>query len=104
MRQARRGAEGPGGGAGRRGAAALGGFPEAMAGAMGIPDEFFAARDEILRTAAGGAFFAVAMSERGAGSRLSKLSTVYSREDGGYHIKGSKSFVSGSGQADAYLV
>ena len=33
-----------------------------------------------------------------------RLSTVYSPEDGGYRIKGSKSFVSGSGQADAYLV
>jgi alkylation response protein AidB-like acyl-CoA dehydrogenase len=83
---------------------ALAGIPEAMAAALGVPNEFFAARDEILRTAAKGAFFAVAMSERGAGSRLSRLSTVYSIEDGGYHIKGSKSFVSGSGQADAYLV
>jgi alkylation response protein AidB-like acyl-CoA dehydrogenase len=83
---------------------ALAGIPQAMASALGVPDDFFAARDEILRTAAGGAFFAVAMSERGAGSRLSRLSTVYSQEDGGYRIKGSKSFVSGSGQADVYLV
>jgi alkylation response protein AidB-like acyl-CoA dehydrogenase len=83
---------------------ALAGIPEAMAAALGVPDEFFAARDEILRSAAAGAFFAVAMSERGAGSRLSKLSTVYSPEGDGYRIKGSKSFVSGSGYADAYLV
>lgn len=83
---------------------ALAGIPEAMAGALGVPDEFFAARDDILRAAAGGAFFAVAMSERGAGSRLSRLSTVYSREDGGFRVKGSKAFVSGAGQADAYLV
>jgi alkylation response protein AidB-like acyl-CoA dehydrogenase len=83
---------------------ALAGIPPTMASALGVPDEFFVARDEILRTAAGGAFFAVAMSERGAGSRLSQLSTMYSREDGGYRIKGAKTFVSGSGHADAYLV
>ncbi|MEN3306565.1 MAG: hypothetical protein V7603_2767 [Micromonosporaceae bacterium] len=83
---------------------ALAGIPQEMATAMGVPDEFFAARDEILRGAAGGAFYAVAMSERGAGSRLSQLSTVYSREDGGFRVKGAKSFVSGSGHASAYLV
>jgi alkylation response protein AidB-like acyl-CoA dehydrogenase len=83
---------------------ALAGIPEEMAAALGVGDEFFAARDEILRAAAGGAFYAVAMSERGAGSRLSQLSTVYEREGDGYRIKGTKSFVSGSGQADAYLV
>jgi alkylation response protein AidB-like acyl-CoA dehydrogenase len=83
---------------------ALAGIPIAMASALGVPDEFFEARDEILRKAAAGAFFAVAMSERGAGSRLSQLSTVYSPEDGGYRIKGAKAFVSGAGHADAYLV
>jgi alkylation response protein AidB-like acyl-CoA dehydrogenase len=83
---------------------ALAGIPQELAGALGVPDEFFAARDEILRAAAGGAFYAVAMSERGAGSRLSRLSTEYSREGDGYRIKGTKSFVSGSGHADAYLV
>ena len=83
---------------------ALAGIPPAMASALGVPDEFFDARDEILRGAAAGRFYAVAMSERGAGSRLSQLSTMYSREDGGYRIKGAKTFVSGSGHADAYLV
>jgi alkylation response protein AidB-like acyl-CoA dehydrogenase len=83
---------------------ALAGIPTAMASALGVPDEFFLARDEILRKAAAGAFFAVAMSERRAGSRLSQLSTVYSWEDGGYRVKGAKAFVSGSGHADAYLV
>ncbi len=48
-----------------------------MADAIGIPAEFFVARDEILRAAAKGAFYAVAMSERGAGSRLSALTTSY---------------------------
>jgi alkylation response protein AidB-like acyl-CoA dehydrogenase len=83
---------------------ALAGIPQELAGALGVPEEFFVARDDILRAAAGGAFYAVAMSERGAGSRLSQLSTVYSKEGDGYRIKGTKSFVSGSGQADAYLV
>jgi alkylation response protein AidB-like acyl-CoA dehydrogenase len=83
---------------------ALAGIPREMATAMGVPDEFFAARDEILRGAAEGACYAVAMSERGAGSRLSQLSTVYSEEDGGFRVKGAKSFVSGAGHASAYLV
>jgi alkylation response protein AidB-like acyl-CoA dehydrogenase len=83
---------------------ALAGIPAAMASALGVPDSFFTARDEILRGAAAGKFYAVAMSERGAGSRLSQLSTVYSPVDGGYHIKGAKTFVSGAGHADAYLV
>jgi alkylation response protein AidB-like acyl-CoA dehydrogenase len=32
------------------------------------------------------------------------MSTRYEPVDGGFHIKGSKSFVSGSGHADAYLI
>src|SRR2546423_3934037 len=45
------------------------------------------------------------MGERGVGSRLSQLSTMYSAaEDGEYHIKGAKTFCSGAGHADAYLV
>ncbi len=51
------------------------------------------------------------MSERGVGSRLSQLSTgTRVRADASwratqdFHIKGSKSFVSGAGHADAYLV
>ncbi len=83
---------------------ALAGIPPELAATLGVPDEFFVARDEILRKAAGGAFYAVAMSERGAGSRLSKLTTGYAKENGGYRIKGAKTFVSGSGHADAYLV
>jgi alkylation response protein AidB-like acyl-CoA dehydrogenase len=83
---------------------ALAGISDQVAAAVGVPDEFLAARDEILSGAAGGACYAVAMSERGAGSRLSQLSTVYGREDGGFRIKGAKSFVSGAGHAAAYLV
>jgi alkylation response protein AidB-like acyl-CoA dehydrogenase len=83
---------------------ALGGIPDELARAFGVPEEFFAERDRVLAAAAGGAFYAVAMSERGVGSRLSQLTTRYEQVDGGFHIKGSKSFVSGAGQADAYLV
>lgn len=83
---------------------ALAGIPAEMADALGIPAEFFTARDEILRRAAAGAFYAVAMSERGAGSRLSAITTSYTRDGDTFRIKGSKAFVSGAGYADAYLV
>ncbi len=83
---------------------ALAGISPTMVRALGVPDGFFDSRDEILRGAAAGAFYGVAMSERGAGARLSQLSTVYSQEDGGYRVKGAKTFCSGAGHADAYLV
>jgi alkylation response protein AidB-like acyl-CoA dehydrogenase len=83
---------------------ALAGIPIEMADLIGVPPEFFAARDEILRRAAAGAFYAVAMSERGVGSRLSAITTSYERTGGEFRIKGSKTFVSGAGHADAYLV
>jgi alkylation response protein AidB-like acyl-CoA dehydrogenase len=72
--------------------------------ALGVPDEYFERRDEWLRAAAKGSFYAVAMSERGAGSRLSQLATAYEREDGGWRIRGTKTFCSGAGHADSYLV
>jgi alkylation response protein AidB-like acyl-CoA dehydrogenase len=83
---------------------ALAGIPDEMAQAVGVPPEFFDARDQVLARAAGGAWFAVAMSERGVGSRLSKVTTSYRPEDGGFRITGSKTFVSGAGYADGYLV
>jgi alkylation response protein AidB-like acyl-CoA dehydrogenase len=83
---------------------ALGGIPDELARSFGVPEEFFAERDRVLADAARGAFYAVAMSERGVGSRLSRLSTRYEPVDGGFHLKGSKSFVSGAGHADAYLI
>jgi alkylation response protein AidB-like acyl-CoA dehydrogenase len=58
----------------------------------------------MLAEAAAGSWYGVAMSERGAGSRLSQLTTSYEQVDGGYHIKGAKTFCSGAGHADAYLV
>ncbi|MFG2048545.1 acyl-CoA dehydrogenase family protein [Micromonospora sp. NPDC048935] len=83
---------------------ALGAVTEELAEALGVPDEALAARDRLLAAAAGGSWYAVAMSERGAGARLSQLSTVYEATDGGWHLKGSKTFCSGAGHADGYLV
>ncbi|MEU4559817.1 acyl-CoA dehydrogenase family protein [Actinoplanes sp. NPDC023936] len=83
---------------------ALSGISDALADALGLPPDAMAARDEHLKAAAAGSWYAVAMSERGVGSRLSKLATSYERVDGGYRITGSKTFCSGAGHADAYLV
>jgi alkylation response protein AidB-like acyl-CoA dehydrogenase len=83
---------------------ALAGIPDALVEALGVPDSFFTSRDRVLSAAANGSWFAVAMSERGVGSRLSQLSTSYSAEPGGFAIKGSKTFCSGVGHADGYLV
>ncbi|MEU4336400.1 acyl-CoA dehydrogenase family protein [Micromonospora lupini] len=83
---------------------ALGAVTEELAEALGVPDEALAARDRLLTAAAQGSWYAVAMSERGAGARLSQLSTVYEPTDGGWHLKGSKTFCSGAGHADGYLV
>jgi len=75
-----------------------------LARALGVPDSFFAARDEVLRGAAVGRHYAVAMSERGAGARLSATQTAYEPVEGGWRITGAKTFCSGAGHADAYLV
>jgi alkylation response protein AidB-like acyl-CoA dehydrogenase len=83
---------------------ALGAVTEEVAEALGVPDEALAARDRLLADAAKGSWYGVAMSERGAGSRLSQLATIYEPVEGGYRIKGAKTFCSGAGHADAYLV
>ncbi len=75
-----------------------------LAEALGLPEEAMRARDRHLCAAAEGRWYAVAMSERGAGSRLSQLSTVYESTPDGYRITGAKTFCSGAGHADAYLV
>jgi alkylation response protein AidB-like acyl-CoA dehydrogenase len=75
-----------------------------FADALGVGADSLAARDELLRAAAEGCWYAVAMSERGAGSRLSQLSTAYESVAGGFRIQGAKTFVSGAGHADGYLV
>jgi alkylation response protein AidB-like acyl-CoA dehydrogenase len=83
---------------------ALSSVTDELADALGLPPDALEARDQYLRAAADGAWYAVAMSERGAGSRLSQMATRYERVDGGFHIAGSKTFCSGAGHADAYLV
>ena len=83
---------------------ALARTPDDTARALGAAEEFFAYRDGVLRAAAAGALYAVAMSERGIGSRLSRVRTSYSPVPAGWHISGSKAFCSGAGHAQAYLV
>lgn len=83
---------------------ALSAVTEETAEALGVPEEALVARDRFLADAAAGSWYAVAMSERGIGSRLSQLTTTYEPVDGGYRIKGAKTFCSGAGHADAYLV
>lgn len=83
---------------------ALAHTPDDVARAMGAPPSYFVARDRVLADAAAGALYAVAMSERGVGSRLSQVTTRYARTADGFRITGSKAFVSGAGHADAYLV
>jgi len=83
---------------------ALATTPDDLARALGAPESFFAARDRVLRAAADGALYAVAMSEHGAGSRFSAMTTTYEREGEGWRLRGHKTFCSGAGHADAYLV
>lgn len=83
---------------------ALATVPEEMARALGATDAFFEHRDQVLRDAAVGALYVVAMSERGTGSRLSQVGTSYEPAGGGWRIRGSKTFCSGAGHGDAYLV
>jgi alkylation response protein AidB-like acyl-CoA dehydrogenase len=83
---------------------ALSGVTDELAEALGLPPDALTARDQYLKAAASGSWYAVAMSERGAGSRLSRLATTYEPVDGGYRIRGAKTFCSGAGHADAYLV
>jgi alkylation response protein AidB-like acyl-CoA dehydrogenase len=84
---------------------ALASLPDEVARALGVPDSYFAMRDRVLAEAAGGAFYAVAMSEHGSGSRLSGVTTTYEPKGvDGYLIRGSKTFCSGAGHAEGYLV
>jgi alkylation response protein AidB-like acyl-CoA dehydrogenase len=83
---------------------ALSGVTDELADALGLSAEALRARDDHLRAAAAGSWYAVAMSERGAGSRLSEMTTSYTPDGDGYRIQGAKTFCSGAGHADAYLV
>ncbi|HEU4346237.1 MAG TPA: acyl-CoA dehydrogenase family protein [Actinoplanes sp.] len=83
---------------------ALSGVTDELADALGLSSEALDARDAYLKAAANGSWYAVAMSERGSGSRLSEMLTSYKAIGDGFHIKGSKTFCSGAGHADGYLV
>ncbi len=78
--------------------------PDDLARNLGAAEESFAARDTALLAAQRGALFAVAMSERASGARLSALTTSYTASIEGFHLTGVKSFVSGAELADYYLV
>ncbi|MBW3651422.1 MAG: acyl-CoA/acyl-ACP dehydrogenase [Actinobacteria bacterium] len=83
---------------------ALARVPDDLVRALGAPQSFLATRDEVLERAVAGAMYGVAISEIGAGPRLSALQTYYRKEDGKYRIRGRKSTCSGAGHLDAYLV
>jgi alkylation response protein AidB-like acyl-CoA dehydrogenase len=74
-----------------------------MAAALGAAPSFPHIRDEILRRAADGAAYGVAITEREAGSRLSALRSTYEPDDAGYRLRGTKAFCSGAGHLDAFL-
>ncbi|BCJ38099.1 BEC protein [Actinocatenispora thailandica] len=84
---------------------ALAQTPDELARALGATDAYFAARDRILTAAVrDGARYAVAMSEPGAGSRLSELVSSYRADGDGFLVEGHKCFVSGAEGAAGYLV
>ncbi len=61
-------------------------------------------RDWVFAEAVAGKVFAAALTEPGAGFHPGALSTTYRRVDGGFILKGRKSFVSLAGNADYYVV
>ena len=83
---------------------ALAGVSDDLARALGAGEHFFVERDRVLEAAVDGALYGVAISEREAGSRLSRLETTYEAEGDGYRLRGEKSVCSGAGHLDAYLV
>ncbi|HEX2025830.1 MAG TPA: acyl-CoA dehydrogenase family protein [Actinomycetota bacterium] len=83
---------------------ALAQIPDELATALGAAPSFPETRDDILRRAAEGAMYGVAITERQAGSRLSALTTTYEPDGNGYRIRGTKAFCSGAGHLDAYLM
>lgn len=83
---------------------ALATVPEDLARSLGATDAFFDHRDKVLTAAAEGACYGVAITERGVGSRLSKVTTTFTAEGEGYRLRGHKSVCSGAGHLDAYLV
>ena len=81
----------------------LAGVPDDFALELGAPESFFAARDDILKRAVEGAMYGVAITERGAGSRLWATQTTYERNADGYRIHGEKAVATAAGHVTAYL-
>lgn len=82
----------------------LAGITGDLARALGASEDFLHERDRVLREAASGAIYGVAISEAGVGSRLSRLRTRYRPEGDGFRLVGSKVASSGAGHLDGYLV
>jgi alkylation response protein AidB-like acyl-CoA dehydrogenase len=82
----------------------LASIPDEMALGLGVGESFFATRERVLRDAAEGSVYGVAISEPEVGSRLSALRSTYEPEGDGFRIRGHKSAVSGAGHLNAYLV
>lgn len=79
--------------------------PDEVALALGAPPEWPQARADFLRSAADGAFYSVAMSERGTGARLTGMASTYrAAPGGGWIINAHKAFCSGAGVLDGYVV
>lgn len=82
----------------------LAGLPPDLLDSLGVSDTGVAHVEEMLRRAAGGAMYGVAISEEGDTSPLSGRRTTFREEDGGYRIEGQKVACSGAGHLDGYLV
>jgi len=79
--------------------------PDEVALALGAPPAWPAARADFLRSAAEGALYSVAMSERGSGARLTGMASTYRADPGGgWRIHAAKAFCSGAGALDGYVV
>jgi alkylation response protein AidB-like acyl-CoA dehydrogenase len=83
---------------------ALATVPEDIARSLGASERFFAHRDEVLAAAVAGGCYGVAITEREAGSRLSKMATTFEPDGDGYRLRGHKTVCSGAGHLDGYLV
>src|SRR5690606_41085568 len=68
---------------------AMAAVDSALAGALGMPEEALAARDTVLRGAAEGGWYAVAMSARGVGSLPSRLTPRDEAVAVGHLVQGS---------------
>jgi alkylation response protein AidB-like acyl-CoA dehydrogenase len=82
----------------------LAGITDELAAALGATEAFAATRDRVLTHAVEGRMYGVAISEAGAGSRLSELRTSYTSVPEGFRVRGEKVACSGAGHLDGYLV